>query len=460
MSPSAAPPPLSTLPPAPPSGPALAPQQVEQALLRIERSAAFRGSPRHRSLLRHLVTRALHNDLGALKETVIAVEVFGRPVASFDPKLDTIVRVEARRLRGRLARYYGGDGQQAPLRIELPVGSYVPLIAHRPDPQRQPDATRRARDLVERGEHFLRQALSQTTLEQALQRFDAALRESPDFAPAYVGLGRAWFNLGSAWHVEPSVAMAHASEALQHALQLDAQNAVAHTLMGAIEHQYHHNWPAAQQRFVHALALAPQQGFVHSAYGWHLCLRSEFEHAERELLLARHLDPHYPTSRNHMVNLRIMQGRLADAEAEIQALQDITPPTLSIVGLRGALAMYRGDAASAIQHYQQVHASASDVPGPAIALATALAMAGQHEEADALVAHTLAQCAGQPLSPYLLAIFYTRRGHIDAAFAHLDRALSEFDPLAMQIPHEPTFADLRDDPRWAVLVNRPALQRP
>ena len=433
---------------------------MEQALLRIERSPAFRGSPRHRHLLRHLVTRALHNDLGALKETVIAVEVFGRPVASFDPKLDTIVRVEARRLRGRLARYYSGDGQQAPLRIELPVGSYVPLIAHRPDPQRQPDATRRARDLVERGEHFLRQALSPSTLEQALQRFDAALRESPDFAPAYVGLGRAWFNLGSAWHVEPGVAMAHASEALQHALQLDPQNAIAHTLMGATEHQYHHNWVAAQQRFIHALALAPQQGFVHSAYGWHLCMRGEFEHAERELLLARHLDPHYPNSRNHMVNLRIVQGRLADAEAEIVALQDITSPTLSIVGLRGALAMYRGDADAAIQHYEQVCAKASDVPGPAIALAAALAMSGQHPRADALVAQTLERFAGQPLSPYLLAIFHTRRGNRDAAFELLQRALKEFDPLAIQIPYEPSFAGLRSDPRWAALQSHKLLRRP
>lgn len=80
---------------------ALPAEQVELALALVENSAAFRGSPRHRALLRWLVDRRLADDLGALKESVIAVEVFGRAPARFDPRTDTIVRVEARRLRAR-----------------------------------------------------------------------------------------------------------------------------------------------------------------------------------------------------------------------------------------------------------------------------------------------------------------------------------------------------------------------
>ena len=73
--------------------------QVELALERVEQSAEFRSSPRHRALLRHLVAQAMGDNHDALKETVIAVEFYGRPAASFDPRVDTIVRVEARRLR-------------------------------------------------------------------------------------------------------------------------------------------------------------------------------------------------------------------------------------------------------------------------------------------------------------------------------------------------------------------------
>ena len=110
--------------------------EVELELARIEQGAAFRSSARHRSLLRHLVQRLLDGDQAALKESVIAVEVFGRSAERFDPRQDTIVRVEARRLRQRLAEHYRGSGRQAPLRIVLPVGSYVPEIRRQAAPVR------------------------------------------------------------------------------------------------------------------------------------------------------------------------------------------------------------------------------------------------------------------------------------------------------------------------------------
>ncbi len=434
-------------------------EQVELALAHIEGSAAFARSPRHRLLLRYLVSRMLAGDRAALKEVVIGVEVFGRPSATFDPKLDTIVRVEARRLRARLSSYYRADGQDQPVRIELPIGSYVPLVAAC-GPGSQPAASlRRAHDLVERGEHFLRQPLSRTTLEQARQRFGKALAASPDYAPAYVGLGRAWLNLAIGWHVEPAIASAHAAEALRRALALDPEHAVAHTLLAAIQHQFEHDWPSAQRSFRRAVALAPQNAFVHSAYGCHLYLRDAVLQAERELMLARQLDPQYMNTRYHLVNLRIHQRRLDEAEAEIEALQDIAPDTISHAGLRAAIALFRGDAAAAIPLYRRLCDAHPEHAGVFIALAAAQAMDGRHAEADALLADTLRRFEGQPVSPYLLAVFAVRRGRSDEAFALLERALAERDPSALQIPHDPSFEALRGDPRWpALLARRPFAQ--
>lgn len=103
-----------------------------EALERILASPPFARSKRSAALLRYLVGRAVSGDTAGLKEYVIAVEVFGRD-ASFDPRLDSLVRVEATRLRGRLKSYYKATGTEDPVRIELPAGSYVPVIFLNPE---------------------------------------------------------------------------------------------------------------------------------------------------------------------------------------------------------------------------------------------------------------------------------------------------------------------------------------
>jgi serine/threonine-protein kinase len=104
---------------------------VREELARIEASAALRTSTQLRALLRHLVDHTLAGDTHRLKELALGIEVFGRPAASYDPRRDPIVRVEARRLRERLARYYCEEGWNALVDVELPVGAYVPRFRRR-----------------------------------------------------------------------------------------------------------------------------------------------------------------------------------------------------------------------------------------------------------------------------------------------------------------------------------------
>jgi hypothetical protein len=66
-----------------------------------------------------------------IKEYSIALDVFGRS-DTFDQDIDSIVRVQANRLRKRLAEYYSGDGAEHPLHITIPVGQYVPVFQEAP----------------------------------------------------------------------------------------------------------------------------------------------------------------------------------------------------------------------------------------------------------------------------------------------------------------------------------------
>ncbi|HEX6974313.1 MAG TPA: hypothetical protein VF147_07930, partial [Vicinamibacterales bacterium] len=97
-----------------------------QSLDRILESATFRQVDRLKRFLKFIVTEAIEGRGDQLKEYVIGVQVFDKE-ASFDPRADPIVRVQARRLRARLARYYRDEGVSDAIVIDLPKGGYAPL---------------------------------------------------------------------------------------------------------------------------------------------------------------------------------------------------------------------------------------------------------------------------------------------------------------------------------------------
>src|SRR5204863_6984648 len=100
--------------------------QREECLSQIERivnSRMLHGSEQLCKLLRYLGEHALEKPGSPLKEYQIATEVFGRP-ADFDPQLDSTIRVQAGRLRIKLAEYYCTEGADDPVIVELPKGTY------------------------------------------------------------------------------------------------------------------------------------------------------------------------------------------------------------------------------------------------------------------------------------------------------------------------------------------------
>jgi TolB-like protein len=100
---------------------------IEQQLNRISESEEFRNCPQLLRFLRFAVKEALSGCGGGLKERLIGMEVFGRP-SDYDAGADPVVRVEARRLRQKLAEYYSREGRQDVVEIRLPKGHYLPLF--------------------------------------------------------------------------------------------------------------------------------------------------------------------------------------------------------------------------------------------------------------------------------------------------------------------------------------------
>ena len=99
-------------------------EQCFQQIERLTKSHSLHSSESLCRLLRYLAEHSLDHPGVALKEYQIATEVLGRP-AGFDPQSDSTVRVQAGRLRVKLADYYAHEGIHDPILVEIPKGSYV-----------------------------------------------------------------------------------------------------------------------------------------------------------------------------------------------------------------------------------------------------------------------------------------------------------------------------------------------
>ena len=109
---------------------AIDPAEVRAALEQVLAGPSFVNAGRLSRMLRFVVERTLDGQGDQLKEYLLGVEVFDRP-PEYDPRLDSIVRVEARRLRGKLAEYYEAEGAGDALRIRLTKGGYAPTFERR-----------------------------------------------------------------------------------------------------------------------------------------------------------------------------------------------------------------------------------------------------------------------------------------------------------------------------------------
>jgi Tol biopolymer transport system component len=106
-----------------------APELIEEQLSRILVSREFSRSDRMARFLRHIVKAQIEGRTDDLKERSIGIDVFDRSI-DWDPKIDNIVRSEARRLRNKLEQYYASSRSDDCVRISMPKGAYAPDFAY------------------------------------------------------------------------------------------------------------------------------------------------------------------------------------------------------------------------------------------------------------------------------------------------------------------------------------------
>ncbi|MDJ0831867.1 MAG: hypothetical protein QNI92_18580 [Desulfobacterales bacterium] len=103
---------------------------ITRQLERMQASSEFRVSPQQSALFIFLVNQTLKGNQDNLTESCVATQVFSRR-SDFDPHIDPIVSIQADLLRYKLAQYYATAGQNDPIHIDIPPGTYIPVFVKR-----------------------------------------------------------------------------------------------------------------------------------------------------------------------------------------------------------------------------------------------------------------------------------------------------------------------------------------
>ena len=299
---------------------------------------------------------------------------------------------------------------------------------------------------------FYRNRWSEAEMRKAIDYYNRALALDPNALGPLYGLSSAWLGL-SDLHVSPRDAMPRAKAAAVKALQLDETSTHGHVSMGVIALQYDWDFARSDREFARALELQPDNVNALFLRGW----------------------------------LRVAQGRLADAQADMRRAVDDDPDHVLLWSLglsfyfarqyEAAVEAFRRAIAAEPQSYW-AHLSLGwayerqgrvtdaikeleearrviDTPQVVAALVHAQASAGRRAEAEATMASLLEYAKRKYVSPYDLATASAGLGDRAGTLAWLEKAYEERSGwLAYWLKVDPVFDSLRDDDRFRDLLRR------
>jgi len=439
--------------------------EVRSQLDRILNSRAFVQSHRIRRFLQFVVEESLLGQPERLKEYLIGVEVFDRRDA-FDPRVDSIVRVEARRLRYKLEEYYRGEGRTDPVRIILRKGSYVPVFEHRtgnPELALEAVAARRQSDRKESSEAYLEgryhwKIATLDSIRQSVDFFQTAVEGDPNYAAAWAALAEALLLSAVFGLIPPSDARAKVKQAAESAVALNPSLPEAHVALGAVVSLFDWDWARGEEALLRAIQLDHHDPVGRITYGIQLACIGKLDRAVAEVELALELDPASVFPNFVLGWVYGASGRFDQAISQHLLVSRLaTDSGLPHLGLGMAYAAKR-QFSEAILHLTNASRMqcGSLLHGQ---MGYCYASAGRSEEARQELTVLQQRSETHYVSPISFAAIHAGLGDQDHALHYLERALEARDTALPVYLLGAEFAALRSHPRFQTLLRRMGLLR-
>ncbi len=286
--------------------------------------------------------------------------------------------------------------------------------------------------------------------QRAIEYFERAIGQDPDYALAYAGLADSNLSLGSYW-VE---AITEAKGAAERALAIDPNLAEAHVAVGHIKLWLDWDWPAAAAAFQKGIELNGASALAHSQYAMYLGAVGRLDEAIASVTRARELDPLSPMINGDLGWYLLYAGRRDEAIVQFTTALEFDPNLVSGregLGIALSLAGRRGEAVAELERALALSENSPVVLGH---LGAAFARQGDRARAEAILSDLddLARRRYVPASA--MAVVWTALGDRARAVALLEQGYAEHDFALAQLKIAPWFEPLRAEPRFQELVRR------
>lgn len=290
--------------------------------------------------------------------------------------------------------------------------------------------------------------------QRGLAILQEAIDRDPGNAHAYAGLALGYVTSGHGPAAELD-AWPKARAAALRAVTLDPNLAQAHAALAEVRMYFEWDWTGAEQSFLRANELNPNLAMNHYHYSWYLVLFERWEEAISEHKRAQELDPLTPAHTANLGAVYLYQHRYDEAVAEARKAIDFAPNAPAAWGVLGRALFAKGlhaDAEEALQKGVAVNPALLEYE-----LASVYAEQGQTDRARAMLTTVEAQ-PPTPWKVWSLSQLHIASGDFDSAFKWLaHRPALAFLPW---IRVNPAYVPVRNDPRFAALMNEMRLPMP
>ena len=308
----------------------------------------------------------------------------------------------------------------------------------------------KAYNLCLRGRYYWYQKTAES-LHKAIEFFEQALAEDPNYALACSGLADCYNSLAFYGGLPAKEARPKAESAALKALGIDPELAAAHASAGAVKAVFDLDWPAAEREFLRAFELDSAYSAAHLWYAaWVLMPLGRLEESFAEFNRLAELDPVTPTNNFGGGLILVLQRKYDEAIEYLQSCLALDPNFFWAHFTMGLAYLHKGDYDRAIAAFHR-----GDAPQLRDGyLGYAYAVSGETEKAREMIEALEAGSQPEYLTPYHLAIIHLGLGEKEKALERLSEACDLRTPQYIFFKTGREFDSVRDDPRFQAILRR------